>query len=147
MQSKNELISVLREVLANSYTLYTKTQNFHWNVKGPMFSSLHTLFEEQYTELATAIDEIAERIRSLGEYAPGSFQAYLELTSVKEASEELNAEEMLKSLIDDQTILRKVVGKGIGVASELNDDVTADLLIRRADIHEKNAWMLRSSLG
>lgn len=146
MTTKNEQIEALTKVLANTYTLYLKTQNFHWNVKGPMFRSLHLLFEEQYTELAMAIDEIAERIRSLGAYAPGSFRDYLEQTSIEEATGELNAEAMLESLANDQAIVRKVIGEVIQIASELKDDVTTDLMVRRADVHEKSEWMLRSSI-
>lgn len=147
MKTKDEQISALTKVLADTYTLYLKTQNFHWNVKGPMFRSLHMLFEEQYTELAMAIDEIAERIRSLGAYAPGSFCDYLELTSIEEATGELKAEAMLEVLANDQATIRKTIGQAICVASELNDDVTTDLMVRRADVHEKSEWMLRSSIG
>lgn len=147
MTTKDEQISALTKVLADTYTLYLKTQNFHWNVKGPMFRSLHMLFEEQYTELARAIDEIAERIRSLGAYAPGSFRDYLELTSIEEATGELKAEVMLKALANDQAAIRETIGQTISIASELNDDVTTDLMVRRADVHEKSEWMLRSSIG
>lgn len=147
MTTKEEQISALTKVLADTYTLYLKTQNFHWNVKGPMFRSLHMLFEEQYTELAMAIDEIAERIRSLGAYAPGSFRDYLELTSIEEAAGELKAEAMLEALANDQATIRKTIGQTISIASELNDDVTTDLMVRRADVHEKSEWMLRSSIG
>ncbi len=147
MTIKDEQINALTKVLADTYILYLKTQNFHWNVKGPMFRSLHLLFEEQYTELAMAIDEIAERIRSLGAYARGSFRDYLELTSIEESTGELKAEVMLEALANDQAAIRKTIGQAIRITSELNDDVTTDLMVRRADIHEKNEWMLRSSIG
>ena len=144
---KEDLIATLKRTLANTYVLYLKTQNFHWNVKGPMFHSLHTLFEEQYTEQAAAIDEIAERLRALGVYAPGSFSAFKELSQISESEDYIPAVEMVKELASDQQVLRGIVGEGIAHASELGDDVTADLLTQRAHVHEKNAWMLSSSLG
>lgn len=147
MNSRNKQIEALTKVLADTYTLYLKTQNFHWNVMGPMFRSLHLLFEEQYKELATAIDEIAERIRSLGAYAPGSFRNYLELTSIEEATAEIRAEDMLEALAKDQSTIRKTIGHTLSIASDLNDDVTMDLMVRRAQVHEKSEWMLRSSIG
>lgn len=145
--AKDKLSNSLRELLANTYTLYLKTQNFHWNVKGPMFHSLHSQFEEHYTEMAGAIDEIAERLRSLGYYAPGSFKEYLEISSVKECHSEISANDMLAQLVKDHETLREVIGRGMSAASELNDDVTMDLFVRRADVHEKAAWMLKSSLA
>ena len=137
----------LSRLLADSYTLYLKTHNFHWNVVGPMFQSLHLLFETQYTELATAVDEIAERIRALGYPAPGSYAAFSQLTSVKEAIDVPDARQMITQLITDQeTIVRTARDLFPSVESSL-DQATLDLLTRRMLIHEKNAWMLRSLLA
>lgn len=137
----------LSRLLADSYTLYLKTHNFHWNVVGPMFQSLHLLFEAQYTELATAVDEIAERIRALDYPAPGSYAAFSQLTSVKEAIDVPDARQMITQLITDQeTIVRTARDLFPNVENSL-DQATLDLLTRRMLIHEKNAWMLRSLLA
>lgn len=136
----------LSKLLADSYTLYLKTHNFHWNVTGPMFTTLHTLFETQYTELATAVDEIAERIRALGYTAPGSYSQFQELASVKEATSVPNAQDMIRQLADD---LDTVVGSAKAVfeaAEAAGDQASGDLAVRRMDISQKNAWMLRSHL-
>lgn len=138
-----EGISVL---LADSYTLYLKTHNFHWNVTGPMFSTLHQMFETQYTELAIAVDDIAERIRALGEPAPGSYQQFAALSSIEEADGVPAAREMIKQLADDQEILVRNARKTVELASGAGDEVSADLLIQRMQVHEKTAWMLRSML-
>ena len=139
-------ISLLRQVLSESYVVYTKLQNFHWHVTGPQFHSLHTMFEAQYTELAAAIDEIAERILTLGKRAPGSMAEFLKISSIKESSNELAAQEMLATLVADQTSLAETLEKTILLAQEDHDDVTTDLCIRRLDVHRKNTWMLRSSM-
>ncbi len=136
----------LATLLASSYTLYLKTHNFHWNVTGPMFTTLHTLFETQYTELALAIDEIAERIRSLGAFAPGSFTAFQELSAVKEETGRPSAHEMIRILTADQETVVGAARRVIEAAEAAGDQASADLGTRRVDVHEKNAWMLRSHL-
>jgi starvation-inducible DNA-binding protein len=133
-------------LLAESYVLYLKTHNFHWNVTGPMFTTLHTLFETQYTELALAVDEIAERIRALGERAPGTYREFLELSGVNETDGTPKATEMIEILVADA---RRVIDTARGlveVAQAAGDDATADLAIRRIELHEKNAWMLAAHL-
>jgi starvation-inducible DNA-binding protein len=136
----------LSRLLADSYTLYLKTHNYHWNVTGPMFATLHTLFETQYTELATAVDEIAERIRALGKPAPGSYAAFVKLTSIEEESGTPSAEEMIRQLTIGQETVARTARELIPVVDEANDEPTADLLTQRMQVHEKNAWMLRSLL-
>lgn len=131
-------------LLADSYTLYLKTHNYHWNVTGPMFQTLHTLFETQYNELALAVDEIAERIRALGEFAPGSYKEYAKLTSIKEADGIPSAEEMIKDLVKGQEAIAKTARSIVPVADHAADEVTLDLLTQRMTVHEKTAWMLRS---
>ena len=136
----------LSKLLADSYTLYLKTHNFHWNVTGPMFTTLHTLFEEQYTELATAVDEIAERVRALGYVAPGSYTQFIDLATVKETTEVPSAQDMIRQLADD---LDTVVGSAKAVfeaAEAASDQASGDLAVRRMEISQKNAWMLRSHL-
>ena len=131
-------------LLADTYTLYLKTHNYHWNVTGPMFQTLHTLFETQYNELALAVDEIAERIRALGEFAPGSYKEYAKLTSIKEADGIPSAEEMIKDLVKGQEAIAKTARSIVPVADHAADEVTLDLLTQRMTVHEKTAWMLRS---
>ena len=143
-QSKKEVVHGLSKLLDSSYTVYIKTHNFHWNLTGPMFTPLHTLFETQYTELARAVDEIAERIRSLGEYAPGSYTAFSKLSSIEEENGHPKAEEMIKQLVSDQETLVKIAREIIATAESAEDQASADLVTRRIEIHEKNAWMLRS---
>ena len=137
----------LSRLLADTYTLYLKTHNFHWNVKGPMFNTLHMMFEEQYTELATAVDEIAERIRALGVAAPGSYKQFGELTSLEEETGELAAEEMIAQLVKDQEAVVRTARSVFPDAEAANDEPTADLLTQRMQIHEKTAWMLRSMIS
>ena len=134
----------LSVLLADTYTLYLKTHNYHWNVTGPMFQTLHTLFETQYNELALAVDEIAERIRALGEFAPGSYKDYAKLTSLKEADGIPSAEEMIKDLVKGQEAIAKTARSIVPVADNASDEVTLDLLTQRMTVHEKTAWMLRS---
>jgi starvation-inducible DNA-binding protein len=139
-------VEALSRLLADSYTLYLKTHNFHWNVKGPMFTTLHTLFETQYTELALAVDEIAERIRSVGAPAPGSYAAFAKLTGIKESEKVPSAVEMLKQLAADKDTVASSARAVFDVAQAAEDEVSADLAITRMQVHEKNAWMLRSHL-
>jgi starvation-inducible DNA-binding protein len=134
----------LSRVLADSYTLYLKTHNFHWNVEGPMFNTLHLMFEGQYTELALAVDQIAERIRSLGHPAPGSYRAFAGLTSIEEAADGVKAEEMVKQLAKDHETVAKTARSVFPLCDKANDEPTADLLTQRMQLHEKTAWMLRS---
>lgn len=143
---RKRLAQSLSTLLADSYTLYLKTHNFHWNVKGPMFHTLHVMLEEHYQELATAVDDIAERIRALGERAPGSYKAFGELTSLKEATDNPKATEMIQRLVDDHETLVRTARSTVKVADETGDEVTADMATERLQIHEKTAWMLRSLL-
>ncbi|MFG3818086.1 Dps family protein [Limnothrix redekei] len=136
----------LSRVLADTYTLYLKTHNFHWNVTGPMFNTLHLMFEAQYTELALAVDLIAERIRSLGFPAPGSYSEYAKLTSIPEAEGVPSAEVMIAQLVEGQEAVVRTARAVFPLADAANDEPTADLLTQRLQIHEKNAWMLRSLL-
>jgi len=137
----------LSALLADTYTLYLKTHNFHWNVEGPMFNTLHLMFETQYTELALAVDLIAERIRALGYPAPGSYSAYAKLSSIKEANGQPKAEEMIRQLVDGQEAVVRTARKVFPAAEKASDEPTADLLTQRMQVHEKNAWMLRSLLA
>lgn len=136
----------LSHLLADTYTLYLKTHNFHWNVTGPMFNTLHQMFEEQYTELAGAVDLIAERIRALGFPAPGSYSQYTKLSSVKEETGVPAAEDMIRQLVNDQETVVRTARKIFPKVDEVHDEPTADLLTQRMQVHEKNAWMLRSLL-
>ena len=145
-QSNKEVVDTLSVLLASSYTLYLKTHNYHWNVTGPMFTTLHTLFETQYTELALAVDEIAERIRSVGAFAPGSYTAFGKLTTVKEENGRPKATDMIRNLAADQQAIADIARRVIAAAEAVRDQATADLATRRLDVHEKNAWMLLSHL-
>ena len=136
----------LSHLLADSYTLYLKTHNYHWNVTGPMFNTLHLMFENQYTELATAVDEIAERIRALGFPAPGSYAAFSALSSIEEATGSPSAEEMIKQLVEGQEAVVRTARGIFPLADDASDEPTADLLTQRMQVHEKTAWMLRSLL-
>ena len=144
---REEIAEGLKRLLADSYALYVKTHNFHWNVEGPLFNTLHTMFEEQYTELAEAIDVIAERIRALGVYAPGSFTQFGELSSIPDESGVPSAEDMIRKLVDGQETVVRTAREVLPAASEADDEPTVDLLTQRMQIHEKNAWMLRSMLS
>ena len=145
-QDRERVVQALARLLADSYTLYLKTHNFHWNVTGPTFTTLHTLFETEYTELALAVDEIAERIRALGAVAPGSYAAFARLTVVKEAEGVPAAPEMLRQLADDQQTVVAGARSLVDAAEAARDQASADLGVRRILVHEKNAWMLRSHL-
>ncbi|MGE4528323.1 MAG: Dps family protein [Rhodospirillaceae bacterium] len=146
-KDRQKIAEGLKVLLASSYTLYLKTHNFHWNVTGPMFNALHTMFEGQYTELAAAIDEIAERIRALGVFAPGSFSQYKELSAVKEETGVPSAVEMIAQLAKDNETLSKVAREVLPAAGKADDEPTNDLLTQRMQTHEKAAWMLRSMLS
>ncbi len=142
-----KLAKQLSILLADSYSLYIKTQNFHWNVTGPLFSQLHQLFEEQYTDLIQAIDEAAERIRALGHFAPGGFEVFAELSNIEEAPlMPPLAMEMVRILAEDQKIIAETCQDVIELADDLDDNVTEDYAIQRLKTHEKNAWMLSSML-
>jgi starvation-inducible DNA-binding protein len=136
----------LTRVLADTYTLYLKTHNYHWNVTGPMFNTLHTMFEVQYNELWMAVDEIAERIRSLGEYAPGTYAAYADLTSIEDDTGVPKAEAMLVNLVKGHEAVARTARAVFPLAEEASDEPTADLLTQRMQASEKTAWMLRSML-
>jgi starvation-inducible DNA-binding protein len=136
----------LSRLLADTYVLYLKTHNFHWNVTGPMFQTLHQMFMEQYTEAWNAIDLVAERIRSLGHYAPGTYKEYLGLARIKETGGVPKAEQMVKLLIEGQEAVVKTAREVLPLAARADDQPTLDLLTQRMQVHEKNAWMLRSLL-
>jgi starvation-inducible DNA-binding protein len=136
----------LSRFLADSYTLYLQTHNFHWNVTGPMFNSLHTMFMDQYTEQWAALDLIAERIRALGYPAPGTYAQYAKLASVKEVAGVPKALEMVQILVDAHETTARTARGLFDLVNEANDQPTADLLTQRLDVHEKTAWMLRSLL-
>ncbi len=136
----------LSKLLADSYTLYLMTHNFHWNVTGPMFNTLHMMFMTQYTEQWTALDAIAERIRALGHYAPGTYREFGKLSSIPEPTKVLSATEMIQMLVDGNEAVAQTARTAFKQADAASDQPTADLLTQRLDIHEKNAWMLRSLL-
>jgi len=145
-EERGAIVQGLSKLLADTYVLYLKTHSFHWNVEGPMFQTLHLMFMEQYTETWNAIDLIAERIRSLGEYAPGTYREYARLTRIKETEGVPRAEEMVRLLIEGQEAVVRTAREALSVADEANDQPTLDLLTQRMQVHEKNAWMLRSLL-
>jgi starvation-inducible DNA-binding protein len=136
----------LSKMLADTYTLYLKTHNFHWNVTGPMFQTLHLMFEQQYNELALAVDLVAERIRALGHPAPGSYAQFSKLSSIAEATGVPKAEDMICQLVEGQEALVRTARKVFVTAEKASDQVTIDLLTQRMQVHEKTAWMLRSLL-
>lgn len=146
-EKRKEIAEGLSKVLADSYMLYLKTHNYHWNVTGEHFHSLHEQFEEQYLELADAVDEIAERIRSLGYRSPGSFQEFQKLTSIEEDTDhEIDAMEMVRRLaLDNEQVLR-TARQAVPSCDDAGDEATLDLLTQRLNVHSKTAWMLRSHL-
>ena len=146
MSDKDQVVEAMSRLLADSYTLYLKTHNYHWNVTGPMFNTLHLLFETQYNELFLAVDEIAERIRTLGSHAPASYKEFAALTSVKEGEAGTKALDMVQQLDADQHAVAASARAVVEVAEKHGDQASADLGVRRIDVHEKNAWMLRSHL-
>lgn len=143
-KNRKEIAQGLGRLLADSYTLYLKTHNYHWNVTGPMFQTLHLMFEEHYTELAAAVDEIAERIRALGEYAPGSYTAFAKLSSVKEENEVPSAHEMIRNLVVAHETVVRTCREVFPLAQKGEDEASCDILTQRIHTHEKTAWMLRS---
>ena len=143
-EQRLQIVDGLSRLLADTYTLYLKTHNFHWNVTGPMFNTLHLMFEGQYNELALAVDMLAERIRSLGAPAPGSYSAYAKLTSVPEADGVPDAMEMLRQLVADNETVVRTARSVFPTVEAAGDEATADLLTQRLQVHEKTAWMLRS---
>ncbi|MBL8448494.1 MAG: DNA starvation/stationary phase protection protein [Dechloromonas sp.] len=145
-KDREKIAAGLSRLLADSYTLYLKTHNFHWNVKGPMFNTLHVMFMDQYTELWNALDLIAERIRALDFPAPGSYREFAKLTVIKESEGVPSATEMIKQLVAGQEAVVKTARGMFPVVDKAGDEPTADLLTQRMQIHEKNAWMLRSLL-
>jgi starvation-inducible DNA-binding protein len=136
----------LSRLLADTYTLYLKTHNFHWNVKGPMFQTLHLMFEAQYNELALAVDLIAERIRALGFPAPGTYSAYAKLSSIPETDGVPDATQMIRLLVEGQEAVARTAREIFPAVEKASDEPTADLLTQRMQVHEKTAWMLRSLL-
>lgn len=145
-ERREEIALGLSKLLADTYTLYLKTHNFHWNVTGPMFQTLHLMFETQYTELALAVDLIAERIRSLGFPAPGTYKQYAELSSIKEEQGIPKAQDMIRILVEGQEAVVRTARSLYPVIETAHDEATADLLTQRIQLHEKTAWMLRSLL-
>lgn len=145
--SQKAMATGVSALLADSYMLYIKTHNFHWNVEGPMFNTLHQMFMAQYTELWNALDLIAERIRALGEYTPGTYKQFADLTSIKESDKVPKATKMIEELLEGHEIVIHTARKLFPIAEEQNDEVTCDLLTQRLQVHEKTAWMLRSLLA
>ena len=144
--ARTEIASGLSRLLADTYTLYLKTHNFHWNVTGPMFQTLHLMFEQQYNELALAVDLIAERIRALGVPAPGTYSEFTKLSSISETPGVPKATEMIRLLVEGQEAVARTARSVFPSAEKVNDEPTADLLTQRLQVHEKTAWMLRSLL-
>ena len=145
-QDRARLAQELSVLLADSYTLYLKTHYFHWNVTGPMFQTLHLMFEQHYNELALAVDTIAERIRALGHTAPGSYAVFAKLSNVKDTDGVPKAKEMIALLVEGHETVVRTARKVLGVAEEAHDQATADVATQRLQLHEKTAWMLRSLL-
>ena len=145
--SNQTVVDGLARVLADSYTLYIKTHGHHWNVTGPHFPALHAMFEEQYTELAAAVDTIAERIRAIGALAPAGYKAFGQLTSIEEKDGALSAQDMVADLLEGHETVAKTASETLDVAEKAGDEVTVDLMIQRITVHDKAAWMLRSTLA
>jgi starvation-inducible DNA-binding protein len=143
---RKKIAEGLGVVLADSYLLFLKTHNYHWNVKGPMFQTLHTLFETQYTELFTAIDLIAERIRSLGHRAPGSFLEFSQISTIEEEKGDVSATKMIQNLVKANEAVAKSARAVFPAAEKASDEATCDLLTQRLQVHEKTGWMLRTLL-
>ena len=141
---RRAIAEALARLLAETYTLYLKTHNYHWNVTGPMFNTLHAMFMDQYTEMSTAVDDIAERIRALGFPAPGSYRDFSRLSSIPEESDEPDAAEMIRRLVKGQEQVVRTAREAFPAAEAAGDEASADLLTQRLQLHEKNAWMLRS---
>ncbi|WP_432258182.1 Dps family protein [Cupriavidus sp. TMH.W2] len=146
-KDRKKIAEGLSRLLADTYTLYLKTHNFHWNVTGPMFNTLHLMFETQYTELALAVDSIAERIRALGYPAPGTYKEYARLSSIAEEEGVPEATEMIRKLVEGQEAVVRTARSIFPVIDAAGDEPSADLLTQRMQTHEKTAWMLRSMLA
>jgi starvation-inducible DNA-binding protein len=146
-QARQKVAAELSKLLADTYAVYLKTHGYHWNVAGPTFAALHALFMAQYTEMWTAIDEVAERIRALGALAPQGYAAFANLSGVKDGDPAQTSEAMLAELIRDQETLIATARQARAAAADAGDDVTASLIDARVQAHEKHAWMLRASLG
>ena len=144
---RRKIAQGLSRLLADTYTLYLKTHNYHWNVTGPMFQTLHLMFEQQYAELALAVDLIAERIRALGMPAPGTYREFASLSSIKESKGVPKAGQMIKDLVAGQEAVVRTARSVFPLVDQVNDEPSADLLTQRMQVHEKTAWMLRSLLG
>jgi starvation-inducible DNA-binding protein len=145
-EDRKNIADGLSRVLADTYTVYLRTHNFHWNVTGPMFQTLHLMFMTQYNELWTATDLIAERIRALGFPAPGTYSAFGKLTSIKEVDGVPKAQEMIRLLVEGNEAVARTARSVFPIVEKANDQPTADLLTQRMQVHEKTAWMLRSLL-
>jgi starvation-inducible DNA-binding protein len=145
-KKRHEIAGGLSKVLADTYTLYLKTHNFHWNVTGPMFQTLHLMFETHYNELALAVDLIAERIRALGVHAPGTYRQFAALSSIKEEDGIPKATDMIRRLVEGHEAVVRTARAVFPTAEDANDQPTLDLLTQRMQVHEKTAWMLRSLL-
>ena len=145
-KARGEIAEGLSRLLADTYSLYLKTHNFHWNVTGPMFQTLHLMFETQYNELALAVDLIAERIRALGFPAPGTYSDFARLSSISETTGVPKAQDMIRLLVEGQESVARTARSIFPLVEEVNDEPTADLLTQRLQVHEKTAWMLRSLL-
>ena len=145
-KDRKKVADGLSRMLADTYTLYLKTHNFHWNVTGPMFQTLHLMFMAQYTEAWNAVDLVAERIRALGYPAPGSYKEFADLTSIKDSSGKVSAKDMIKQLVEGQETVVRTAREVLPIADKAGDQPTVDLLSARMEVHEKNAWMLRSLL-
>lgn len=143
---RKEISQGLSRLLADSYMVYLKSHNYHWNVTGTLFHPLHEQFEVQYSELAEAIDEIAERIRALGDRAPGSFKEFADLTSIEEDTDQPDALEMVRRLTADHETILRTAREALGPCQEAGDEATIDLITHRLKVHSKTAWMLRSHL-
>ncbi len=146
-QNRKEICDGLSHLLADTYTLYLKTHKYHWNVTGPMFQTLHLMFETHYNELALAVDDIAERIRSLGEYAPATYAEFAKLSSIKEEAGVPNAQEMIRNLVVGHETVARTCRSVFPASEKGNDEATLDLLTQRIQTHEKTAWMLRSLIS
>jgi starvation-inducible DNA-binding protein len=143
---RQQIAHGLSRVLADTYTLYLKTHNFHWNVTGPMFQALHLMFETQYNELALAVDSVAERIRALGFPAPGTYKRFLQLSSITDDDGTPTALEMIRLLVEGHETVARTARDVFKIADSVSDQPTCDLLTQRMQVHEKTAWMLRSLL-
>ena len=145
-KDRKKIVEGLARMQADTYTLYLKTHNFHWNVTGPMFQTLHLMFQTQYNEIWLAVDVIAERIRALGFPAPGSYKEFSELTEIKDSKGVPNAKEMIRQLVEGQETVIRTARAVFPIAEAAGDQPTADVLTQRMTVHEQNAWMLRSLL-